>query len=417
MSETLYASFNDYKMAEKAVGALLDHGMNKDQISLIAQNHDHANHEAHAEHGITTTTGADAASGAAKGAGVGLAVGALGALASLLIPGFGLVLGGGALATALGAAAGTTAAGAVAGGMTGFLQDQGIEESAARDYAETVERGGALVELRLPSGDMDMMQAEQILNKYNAMNIRRGGMATGGTGDTMQANTAMGSTHTQQNLGTLNERSSDLVGKQAIPVVEEELMVGKREVEKGVTRVEKVITERPVQEQINLREEHVTVERHPVNRAATSADIDAFQEGTIELHEKAEEAVIGKQARVVEEVVVGTEVTNRTETINDTVRRTDVKVSDFHNDFQSDYNTRFTGTQFQGKSYNDFEPAYHYGYELGNDSRFQNSDWNTVETSARSDWANRGHNHKWEDVKDAVRFGYDRVRGGIHSRY
>lgn len=172
MPETLYAAFSDYKMAEKAVGALLDHGMRKEDISLISNAP--GNHESHAENGITTTTGADAAAGAAKGAGIGLAVGALGALASLLIPGFGLVTGGGALATALGAAAGTTAGGAVAGGMTGYLQDQGVEEVAAVDYEEAVKRGGAVVELHLPSNDVGSLQAEQLLNKYAASNIRRG---------------------------------------------------------------------------------------------------------------------------------------------------------------------------------------------------------------------------------------------------
>ena len=121
MSQTLYARFDDYKMAEKAVGALLDHGMEKDDVSLLANrtadNEDPAKHEGHAKAGITTTTGADAGLGAAKGAGVGVVVGALGALASLMIPGFGLVIGGGALATAL-----ATAAVGIGIGPTGTAQ-------------------------------------------------------------------------------------------------------------------------------------------------------------------------------------------------------------------------------------------------------------------------------------------------------
>ena len=115
----------------------------------------------------------------------------------------------------------------------------------------------------------------------------------------------------------------------AIPVVEEELAVGKREVERGGVRVRTEVQERPVQEQVNLREEHVRVERRPVDRPATQADINrAQQSGTIEVREKAEQPVVQKQARVVEEVVVGKEATQRTETVRDTVRRTDVEVEE-----------------------------------------------------------------------------------------
>lgn len=179
MSETIYARFDDYKNAERAVGALLDHGVDKDDVSLLTnqvdKDGDNTKHEGHAKNGITTTTGADAASGAAKGAGVGLVVGALGALASLTIPGFGLVTGGAALATALGAAAGTTAAGAVSGGVAGFLQDQGVAADAAAGYEEAVKNGGALVSVSVPSKKVTRLDAEQILAKYGVNSVNAGG--------------------------------------------------------------------------------------------------------------------------------------------------------------------------------------------------------------------------------------------------
>lgn len=168
--QNLHASFQDYKMAEKAVGALLDHGVPKENISLIGPA-DGKDHEKHAEQGITTTTGADAAAGAAKGAGAGLVAGALGALASLFIPGFGIVTGGGALATALATAAGTTAAGAVAGGVTGFLQDQGVDQQVAQDYQKAIEHGGALIQIVTPAKDVPTGQIQEILTKYGATNF------------------------------------------------------------------------------------------------------------------------------------------------------------------------------------------------------------------------------------------------------
>ena len=116
-------------------------------------------------------------------------------------------------------------------------------------------------------------------------------------------------------------------GETAIPVVEEELHVGKREVERGGVRVESRVTETPVEEQVQLREERVHVERRPVDRPVGDAE-NLFREGTLEVSERAEEAVVAKEARVVEEVVVGKEVAERTETVRETVRRTDVSVEE-----------------------------------------------------------------------------------------
>ena len=114
-----------------------------------------------------------------------------------------------------------------------------------------------------------------------------------------------------------------------IPVVEEQLNVGKREVQRGGVRIFTRTTERPVEESVTLREEHARVERHPVDRPATEAELgNAFEEKSVELRETAEEPVVAKTARVVEEVDVDKEVSTRTETVRDTVRRRDVEVED-----------------------------------------------------------------------------------------
>lgn len=94
--------------------------------------------------------------------------------------------------------------------------------------------------------------------------------------------------------------------------------------EQGGVRIHSVVTEQPVTEQVNLREEHVQVERHPVDRPVGSAD--AFREEVIEATERAEVPVVAKEARVVEEVSLNKSSTERVETIQDTVRRTDVEV-------------------------------------------------------------------------------------------
>ncbi len=113
-----------------------------------------------------------------------------------------------------------------------------------------------------------------------------------------------------------------------IPIVEEELQVGKRTVDQGGVRVYRRIVEIPAEESINLREEHVVIERNAVDRPATQADLDAQGSRSIELIETAEEAVVGKTAHVVEEVVVGKQASDHVEHIQDTVRRTEVDIEE-----------------------------------------------------------------------------------------
>ena len=111
----------------------------------------------------------------------------------------------------------------------------------------------------------------------------------------------------------------------AIPIVEERLVVGKREVDRGGVRVRSYVVETPVSEQVNLREENVDVQRRAVDRPLTDGD-DAFRERTIEMTETGEEAVVGKQAVVTEEISLRKDVGQRTEEVRDTVRHTEVKV-------------------------------------------------------------------------------------------
>jgi len=113
-----------------------------------------------------------------------------------------------------------------------------------------------------------------------------------------------------------------------IKVMEERLRVGKREVAAGAVRIRSYIVERPVEEQVSLHSETVKVERRPVDRAASAADVNAFQERTIEARASAEEAVISKEARVVEEIGLTRTGSDRVETVHDTVRKTEVEVED-----------------------------------------------------------------------------------------
>jgi uncharacterized protein (TIGR02271 family) len=113
-----------------------------------------------------------------------------------------------------------------------------------------------------------------------------------------------------------------------IPVIEENLHVGKRAVETGGVRMRSRIVERPVEEHMRLREEHVHVERKPADRPATEQDRTNFKEGEIEIVEHAEIPVVNKEARVVEEIEITKETSEHDETIRDTVRRQDVETKE-----------------------------------------------------------------------------------------
>ncbi len=113
---------------------------------------------------------------------------------------------------------------------------------------------------------------------------------------------------------------------QSVQIIEENLEVGKRNIKTGGKKLRSRIVERPVQQELRLREENVTVNRNPVDRPATNADLAAFKEGEVEMAETKEVPVVNKQARVVEEVSLEKNVTERNETITDSVRKTEVDV-------------------------------------------------------------------------------------------
>lgn len=190
-----------------------------------------------------------------------------------------------------------------------FGDDDQPEE--AGHYREAVRRGGALLSVDVID-ETSVDRVRETLYAAGAVDIDSRVAAWRNTGYTGYDSSAPAYTDEQ----IANERK-------AFPVVEESLEVGKRAVNTGGVRVYSRVTATPVSESVDLREEHATIERRAVDRPATAADL---KEGSVEIRETAEQAVVAKTARVVEEVVVGKESSQRTETINDTVRGTEVEV-------------------------------------------------------------------------------------------
>jgi uncharacterized protein (TIGR02271 family) len=319
-NKTITAFFDNYEDASEAVRRLESAGIPNRDISLVASN-EGERYSSHATRTFDKNSkfDDDVSDGAGTGATVGtLAGGGAGLLAGLgmlAIPGLGPVVAAGWLASTLVGAG----AGAAIGGLSGALIDAGVDENDAHSYAEGIRRGGALVTVRASETEvdrvLDILDDEGTVNFDERENSWR---SEGWTGAGTMGTTASAAAST-----------SDRADK-VIPVVEEKLNIGKREVNRGRVRLHSRVVEWPVSEQVTLREERIDVERRPVSGTTQAGTLagDPFQERTIEVEERGEEAVVSKEARVVEEVVVRKEADQRTETVSDTVRRTEVDVED-----------------------------------------------------------------------------------------
>jgi uncharacterized protein (TIGR02271 family) len=204
----------------------------------------------------------------------------------------------------------------------------GDDETAARNYTYAANDAEAILTVHADSPDRAEL-ARDIMDRNGAIDVDERGSQYG-----------TGATGGYQTGTTGDMRTGDMETGTRIPVVEESLDVGKREVERGGARIRSRVVERPVEEHVRLREEHVTVNRRPVDREVTEGDMRGFQPGEMEITEHAEVPIVGKRARVVEEVEVGKQVTERDETVRDTVRGTEVDVEELNETDRTTTNTR-----------------------------------------------------------------------------
>jgi uncharacterized protein (TIGR02271 family) len=338
MAKTIIGLFDNRAEAQNVVQELLGENFRREDISVMSKKL-----EGQDERGerveYVEEDGDEQIKDMAKGAGTGAAIGGLAgllvSLTALAIPGIGPVLAAGPLAAVI-AGAGI---GATAGGLISGLTRLGVPEEDANYYAEGVRRGGTLISV--DAADDRAESAVAIMKRHGAVEIDKraaqwrdegwSGFDANATETAYNAFAGSGQTNApvsevtaeHQRLAT-EPRAAQ--GQVAVPVVEEQLQVGKREVERGGVRVQTHVSETPVEENVELREEHVNVERRPVDYTFHGTESEAFKESLVEVREAYEELVVKKKARVVEEVVVNKDVEQHTETVHETLRRTDVNV-------------------------------------------------------------------------------------------
>ncbi len=186
-------------------------------------------------------------------------------------------------------------------------------------YERSLQGGSTVVSVRVPDAHVDAVL--KILESHHPVDIDDRA-ANYGTTQTTTTTRAPLAAALPPLTGAAATTATD---GGTIQLAEEQLSVGKRVINRGGTRIRRFVVETPVEQNVTLHEEKVTLERRPVTdgRPVTGAD---FSEKTIEMTETAEEAVVAKTARVKEEIALRKEATERVETVRDTVRREDVEI-------------------------------------------------------------------------------------------
>ena len=266
---------------------------------------------------------------------------------------------------------GSTASGNQDKGFWDSLKDLFLPDEDRYSYAEGLRRGGYLVAVQADAANYERVL--DILDNDGSVNMDEretqwrsegwtgftgneardaGGLTASGTsgigmgagvggavGD-LTGVTALGGTSTSaaatrtDTLAGRTASSATTAGTEVgggrdetISLYEERLKIGKREVDHGRVRIRSYVVETPVNEQVSLHDEKVFVDRKAVDRPVTATDA-MFQDRVIEAEERVEEAVIGKEARVTEEITLRKTVEDRMQTVSDTVRRTEVEIED-----------------------------------------------------------------------------------------
>lgn len=415
MTKSVVALFDDFPTANGAVRELMDRGFPRDDISLMAN-------DASGEYSRTLNQNkqAESSDAAGVGAGVGAAIGGVGGLlvglGALGIPVIGPVIAAGPLAAALSALVGAGAGavvGGVTGGLVGALVDVGIPKDTAQYYLEGVRRGGTLVILR--SQDEMYQQAVDILNRHHPVNLqersaqwRESGWQGFGT-DTEQ-NMGMSS---QTNRGDVYDPGSTSMGHD----MNRDLRDYPTGTESGQdlhTGLQDENLRNPAhdptmggQEWNKNAKDYYAGSDTEMNTRTDSQNVDWHQQ-THDTEAMNRQDMTGSSMNTDNPNMnrmrdLGTESTNID-------RGTDIGDSgDFytHEDrFRNHFANSMYATEFP---YDQFQPAYYYGYELARDPNSTAHDWNEVEYNAQENWE-RQHPGTWERVKDAVQYAWEQFK-------
>jgi uncharacterized membrane protein len=414
MTRTVVALFDDYDTANSAVQELINNGFNREDISYMANDPsgDYARRLGIPQTGAaaqdvrkeTTET-----SGAGVGAGIGAAVGGIGGiligLGALMIPGIGPVVAAGPLAAVLSGLVGA-GAGAVAGGILGALVDMGIPEETASYYAEGIRRGGTLITVR--TDDYMSDRAVEVLNRHNPVNLKERVGEWRQTGWTGFRQERMGSDYQTSPSAEEQRRMEEEhqipdtgmgpqgMGPQGTMGMGQDVHgTGSGQGTYGMGR--------DVYGSGSIHDADIRENRQssgPMAPREIDAGGDTFGgEGTV----GSEYGNVGSRGGGLPE----TEVPPSERPMGAGRDYGDYSIYDarFRNDFQrSPYSRDY--------SYAEYEPAYHYGYDMAHNDVYRGKRWEDIEPNIRRDWE-RDHPNTWDRFRDSIRNAWEDVKDAL----
>lgn len=376
MTSTIVAMYDDFQSANDAVKELVDNGFSRESISFITN--DRSGEYGRAIGVASESDPNAAAEGAGVGAGIGAVLGGLGGLlvglGALAIPGIGPVVAAGPLAAALTALAGAGAgavAGGVTGGLIGALVDMGVPEDSAQYYAEGLRRGSHLVTLNVEDYLVD--QAVNIMNRHSPVDMNERVNDWRQTGWT----------------GFREEASEGLAGMAA-------------------AESERQRTDWPASgnEPVDARQGYQAgMEDVRHLDAEHTEPLYGLENTPTELH------VEGAPASSIHE---------ETETLYGVEHSpTEFDTSDISSDYDdftiydNRFRQHFETEVFAGDAtYDTYQPAYRYGYNLARDERYIGSGWDELEPEAHRYWDERNPG-TWERFKDAIHHAWEEVKDSV----
>ncbi len=203
-------------------------------------------------------------------------------------------------------------------------------------------------------------------------------------------------------------------GNISVPIVEERLNVGKQQVQLGEVGLNKRIIEEQQNIPVDLMREDVYVEQHATaERALQPGELErVFQEETIRVPVRGEQAVVSKEAVVTGEVSIRKEQHTEQQQVTGTTRRVEVTVDKNYEKLRSNFQQNWQQNYAKsGSTWEQDEPNYQYGYAAGTNQQYAGQTWQQAEPALQQSYTQQyGDNSAWQQLRNEVQQGFEGAR-------
>ena len=420
--KTVVGLYDELEDAREAVDELVEAGVPRSDISLVARDVTGEYGSYLDTHDESEDVGEAAASGAVGGAVVGGLMGLLVGLGAFAIPGIGPVIAAGPVAAAL-AGAGI---GAATGGVLGALVEWGIPEDEAGYYAEGVRRGGTLLAVRVAENQVD--DVVEIMNDYDPVNIeeraeywrseygweRYDPAAEPYAAEDIAAyRSSLSHWDTGYDYGEGMDRDDLLDEEYSLSELdmEDESLYSSADRRPSQIRAYGGSDEGPTQGHVRPQgqgsEGDVTsdvIGRVKPREQGYTGDVTSDVRGHVKPRDQSYDDPTG-------EVMGQVRPSASDRPLEEGHDGHDTPAwADLESVYRRNYDTMYATT---GRySWNQYSPAYRYGYNLATDRQYAGRGWAEVESDARRHWEMENEG-TWQEFKEAVRYGWEQVQDAL----